>query len=427
MKILFPRSAGDQYNIPKFHGMTKMQYYMCLFGCAMNFFGGPGESAHKQFVKNPGHNTQRRVSEFAKQVANRIYECMLLDIAKNELDSKDNFKLVGGKVGRDGKTSPEPDIAQNRTDCNDSTAAFHEGTHVDDGDQSSPRLQPEPSFQLQGHYSLTVERVGTGTNIGEGSSSVRWHSRNKSKQASGKYALHADLLRVVYREVARRGMNLPVTLEGYTELFVRNISEDKCSTFYAHPHFQGKEWYDWAYVHYIEEHRSKGSGKDSTVTAELHGQYPAKILGFISFPKPEGGCEDFAVARTSVSPVPWDCIQDDFITSFRLSTKFNSHYVMMPLSSIIYPMAVFPDFGGADPSKHFVALPRSSWSDFFGRTISVPENDEDASGIDHEDAVQDVRCFGDKEDIAVDKERALEVEREMPYINAYNTDDEDDD
>ena len=35
----------------------------------MNFFGGTGESAHKLFVKAPGHKTQQRPSEFAHQVA----------------------------------------------------------------------------------------------------------------------------------------------------------------------------------------------------------------------------------------------------------------------------------------------------------------------------------------------------------------------
>jgi hypothetical protein len=46
LKKVFPRKAGNGHNIPKFHGMTKMQYYMCLFGSAMIFYGGPGESSH---------------------------------------------------------------------------------------------------------------------------------------------------------------------------------------------------------------------------------------------------------------------------------------------------------------------------------------------------------------------------------------------
>jgi hypothetical protein len=48
------------------HGITKMQEYMKLFGSKIDFYGGSGESAHKQFIKIPGQRTQRRVSEFAQ-------------------------------------------------------------------------------------------------------------------------------------------------------------------------------------------------------------------------------------------------------------------------------------------------------------------------------------------------------------------------
>ena len=87
LKKIFPRRTGNGYNIPKFHGLTKILDYMCLFGSALNFFGGPGESHHKYFVKAPGDNTQRRVSEFAKQIANRIYENMIAEIAKEALNT----------------------------------------------------------------------------------------------------------------------------------------------------------------------------------------------------------------------------------------------------------------------------------------------------------------------------------------------------
>ncbi len=38
---------------------------MMLFGSGINFYGGPGESAHKQFIKIPGQRTQQRFSGFA--------------------------------------------------------------------------------------------------------------------------------------------------------------------------------------------------------------------------------------------------------------------------------------------------------------------------------------------------------------------------
>ena len=59
------------------HGMTKMQEYIKPFGSGINFYGGPGESAHKQFIKIPGQRTQQWVNEFAKQTALQYYNMLV--------------------------------------------------------------------------------------------------------------------------------------------------------------------------------------------------------------------------------------------------------------------------------------------------------------------------------------------------------------
>ncbi len=65
------------YRLPKMHGMTKMQSYINRFSSGMNFYGGPGEAAHKTFVKSTGQKTQRRVGKFAQQTAHQYYNYML--------------------------------------------------------------------------------------------------------------------------------------------------------------------------------------------------------------------------------------------------------------------------------------------------------------------------------------------------------------
>ncbi len=68
LQKFFPRSEHTNgYRLPKMHGMTKMQSYIKRFCSGMNFYGGPGEAAHKTFVKSAGQKTQRRVGEFAQQ------------------------------------------------------------------------------------------------------------------------------------------------------------------------------------------------------------------------------------------------------------------------------------------------------------------------------------------------------------------------
>jgi hypothetical protein len=78
VQSLFPREENSNgYCIPKMHGMTKFQQYMKRYGGAINFYGGPGEAAHKYFVKAPGQKTQHCVSKFAVQTANQSYEMMV--------------------------------------------------------------------------------------------------------------------------------------------------------------------------------------------------------------------------------------------------------------------------------------------------------------------------------------------------------------
>jgi hypothetical protein len=48
MQRFFPQcDRTNGYCIPKMHGITKMQKYIKLFGSGMNFYGRPGEAAHK--------------------------------------------------------------------------------------------------------------------------------------------------------------------------------------------------------------------------------------------------------------------------------------------------------------------------------------------------------------------------------------------
>ena len=73
------------------HGITKMQEYMTLFGSGINFYGGPGESAHKQFIKIPGQRTQRRVSEFAQQTALQYYNMLVSSYAAHDCQIRSNL------------------------------------------------------------------------------------------------------------------------------------------------------------------------------------------------------------------------------------------------------------------------------------------------------------------------------------------------
>jgi hypothetical protein len=93
------------------HGITKMQEYMTLFGSGINFYGGSGESAHKQFIKMPGQRAQQRVSEFAQQTALQYYNMLVSGSAVYDCQIKSNLYIQSGNIDTDfNTTEPKGDI-----------------------------------------------------------------------------------------------------------------------------------------------------------------------------------------------------------------------------------------------------------------------------------------------------------------------------
>jgi hypothetical protein len=83
------------------HGITEMQEYMKLFGSGINYYGGPGESAHKQVIKIPGQRTQHRVSEFAQQTALQYYNMVVSSHAAHDCQIRSNLYKQSGNTGTD--------------------------------------------------------------------------------------------------------------------------------------------------------------------------------------------------------------------------------------------------------------------------------------------------------------------------------------
>ncbi len=71
---------------------------MRLFGSGINFYGGPGELAHKQFIKMPGQRTQQRVSEFAQQTALQFYNMLVSGYAAHVCQIRSNFYKQSGNT-----------------------------------------------------------------------------------------------------------------------------------------------------------------------------------------------------------------------------------------------------------------------------------------------------------------------------------------
>ncbi len=75
---------------------------MMLFGSGINFYGGPGESAHKQIMNILRHRTQHRVlSEFAQQTTLQYYNMLVSSYAAQDCLLKSNHYKQSGESETD--------------------------------------------------------------------------------------------------------------------------------------------------------------------------------------------------------------------------------------------------------------------------------------------------------------------------------------
>jgi hypothetical protein len=88
IKLCFPQTDGNGWNIPNMHALAKMPQNMLKFGSANNFCGKIGEQALKGIVKDRAQQTQRRPNSFAQQCALREYETNLLRYVMSEINGQ---------------------------------------------------------------------------------------------------------------------------------------------------------------------------------------------------------------------------------------------------------------------------------------------------------------------------------------------------
>ncbi len=160
-----------------------------MYGSGMNFYGGPGESAHKMFVKAPGQKTQRRVSEFAKQMANQYYSMMLTDVAiQSCLAETSQLTQSCGNVNNYVTT----DTVQGRISIVKQT---NKG-QVEDVD-----------IILSGKYKFVANTSVIKEMEQDGTVDVIWSFNETKKNDNRQFNLHRDLVRVIHRRLTEDDIN----------------------------------------------------------------------------------------------------------------------------------------------------------------------------------------------------------------------------
>ncbi len=237
-----------------------MQDYIKLFGCGINFYGGPGELAHKQFIKIPRQRTQRRDGEFAKQTALQYYHMLVSSYAAKECHlSEANTKQIDFM-------EPNGDIERRKDD--------------------------EVIISLTEKCEFIVTHANLKSMEEEWSSNILWAYDDRKFKEGQKYKLSSDLVWILHRKFCSLAIGKHVT--GFAKLVITSTTRNDTS-FYAHPWFQGHKWYDWALVHFEEEIKNGEM---------IERFYPSKVHGFVEV----DGMKE-AVIQCGLEPLEWIAVQ----------------------------------------------------------------------------------------------------------------------
>ena len=91
--------------------------------------------------------------------------------------------------------------------------------------------------------------------------------------------------------------------------------------------------------------------------------YPSKIRGFVTI----NGTTD-AVIQCSEQALIWSELEKEMFMKTILGTDMNVSYVSVPLSALVHPLCVIPDYG-AHRTHYIIVLPRRNWSRYFGDRV----------------------------------------------------------
>jgi hypothetical protein len=202
----------------------------------------------------------------------------------------------------------------------------------------------EVVIEMSGKYDFTVTRKVIKMTEAESKVIVNWlYDYQIMKGSSGKYNLNKDYVKVLHNRLCS---SIGTIATGFTKKTITSSSGEH-TQFYAHPCFQGHQWYDWALVRF-QEVNNQGE--------EIKNHYPSKILGFLDI---EGNHE--AVIQCSVKPLLLSVVERFLFVKLQLGTDVN------------ISLCVIPDIGG-DRDIYFVVLPKRNWSRFFGKRIIITNN-----------------------------------------------------
>ena len=346
MKKVAKRSKGMGLNLMKFHAIVHLCEDMLVNGVPLEVDTAANESHHKP-TKFAAQLTQRNESTFQKQVATRMWEFNILDLALDEL-------LTGERI------SDYFDIlADQMTESNPSSGSAMS--------TSSGGMDNKDDAITDGATLEVFEDE-------DGNACFQIRTRSKFRE---KTTIHQDLIDFLVELQQAVIKYLP---GNHLPIFTRHRRFGQI--FHGHPNYRGQgPWKDWAIIDW-------GAG---------HGCLPGHINCFVELEGLPTGrnrlnvdgvvLEDgfYAVVESAViDDSPGELEKSDLMVPFLKQVEGIDEngavtgrlYYLAATHAFVKPCALVPDIGGP-ANRYFMVKSRHLWHKEFIQWIERPHHEDD--------------------------------------------------
>ena len=345
MKKVANRTKGMGLNIMKFHAIVHLMEDIIIHGVPLEFDTAANESHHK-ISKVAARLTQRNEAHFIYQVAVRLWEFLILDLAIYELQTGERVSHYFDIL--DDVSDEDMDLSVNSSDQSD-TDAEEEVIIITDEAKITVFFDEEeqaPAFQMQ--------------------------SRSKFAE---KTAINSELLGFLLDMQDLLVDHLP---SGQLDIYTRHKRGD--NIFHGHPNYRGQgPWRDWAVVDWVG-----------------YGELPCHICCFVvlhSLPASRNGFQYGGVwlKNTTYAVVESSVIEDNeeelgksdlFVPILKEVAGMDNQgnvegrkFYLAETDAFVRPCAVVPDIGGPQ-NRYFMVKSRDEWHKEFIAWVERPHHED---------------------------------------------------
>lgn len=339
IKKVAERRKGMEFKITKFHQILHMADDIVNFGVPMETDTGANESGHKA-TKKAARLTQRNEQTFDKQVAIRLEEVYLIEMAKSEID---------GYFATGRPNQAESSVDQGEDDANVRGTTYEIRHKVG---------REEALFAVR----MNKTKVSTEEKMEKGLLSFVWELQKLVKDHVPKICMHSKHKR-------------------------------KGQIFRGQANFRGEVWRDWAIIDW---------GADGQLPNQIWGfidltALPSNTGLRYADIKLEPAIYAIVQSASYVRDNEETDMSEIFVPLIKETPGLNTDgvallkFYLADVEAIVKPIAVVPDIGGS-PNAYLLIKERNDWRNDFVKFLESPDQeirDEITEDEESESEVED--------------------------------------